>query len=81
MKKYLIAGILGMLACGCMLAGCTQAAEEGGLPAPSNLTIAEAEYLTWDEVDGAEGYIVELDGEQYETEENRFDLFPLTTQT
>ena len=80
-KKYLIAGILGMLACGCMLAGCTQAAEEGGLPAPSNLTIDEAEYLTWDEVDGAEGYIVELDGEQYETEENRFDLFPLTTQT
>ena len=77
-KKYLIAGILGILACGCMLAGCTQAAEEGGLPAPSNLTIDEAEYLTWDEVDGAEGYIVAINDKEYETQTNGLDIFCLT---
>ena len=77
-KKYLIAGILGILACGCMLAGCTQAAEEGGLPAPSNLTVDEAEYLTWDEVDGAEGYIVAINDKEYETQTNGLDIFYLT---
>lgn len=64
----LLAVMLGAFAC---LAAC----EAGGpLDTPQNVRV-EDETLIWDEVEGAEGYIVEIDGEAREVETNEVSMF------
>ncbi len=48
------------------------------MSAPQNVCVTDAGYLVWDEVDGADGYVVEFDGKTYETDTNRLDVFDLT---
>lgn len=50
------------------------------LDTPQNLKIDDSEYLTWDAVEGASKYSVEIDNEVYQTEENKLDLLMLTCQ-
>ncbi len=64
-------GIVVMLA----LVACN---EEAVLYAPQNVHVADSGYLVWDEVDGADGYVVDFDGETYETKTNKLDVFDLT---
>lgn len=54
---------------------CLVACEAGGpLDTPQNVRV-EDETLIWDEVEGAEGYIVEIDGEAREVETNEVSMF------
>ena len=45
------------------------------LDTPSNLSVDEYLNLTWNEVEGAEGYSVMLGEKEYETQSNSLDLF------
>ncbi|MBR1677755.1 MAG: leucine-rich repeat domain-containing protein, partial [Clostridia bacterium] len=47
------------------------------LEAPKNLRL-ENEYLCWDNIEGAEEYLVEINGEEYTSKENKFDIFYIT---
>ena len=60
----------GLMAC---LAACSG---EARLEKPQSLRI-EDETLYWDAVENAEGYIVEVDGKQYETKTNAFSVFTI----
>lgn len=76
MKKRTI-WITGLLlcVCACFLAvACKK--ENKPLQAPQNVKI-ENEVLTWDEVENATGYTVDINGKQYETESNSLDIFTL----
>ena len=69
------AGITASIAAALALVACS---DISALPAPQNVYVTDAGYLVWDEVDGANGYVVEFDGKTYETEINSFDVFDLT---
>ena len=49
------------------------------LAAPTNLRV-EDEYVVWDEVDGADGYHVEINNAVYLTETNKLDILEITTE-
>lgn len=68
----LLGGLFLLVACG--------GDEDPKMDAPVNLRVTDDEFLTWDPVDDALGYFVDVDGEEYETETNRFDLFELTSK-
>ncbi|MCH5154943.1 MAG: leucine-rich repeat domain-containing protein, partial [Clostridiales bacterium] len=51
--------------------------ERKRLATPQNLRVVD-EVLVWDEVAGAEGYDVEINGKKYESETNSLDIFLLT---
>ncbi len=65
-------------ACGITLSACQESGSKK-LETPINLQIAD-EYLTWNEVAGAEGYIVDVNGEEYETDTNSLDVMEITTK-
>ncbi len=44
------------------------------LGAPKNFMISDEFFILWDKVDGAERYVLEIDGVQYETEDNCFEM-------
>lgn len=44
------------------------------LDAPKNFMISDEFFILWDKVDGAERYVLEIDGVQYETEDNCFEM-------
>lgn len=72
--KIILAGaLLVAAAVFILLAGCGAQTQ---LKTPQSLKI-EDETLWWDEVDNAAGYIVEVDGTQYETEHNAFSVFTI----
>lgn len=50
------------------------------LAAPQNLEIDDCEYLSWDRVEGASKYSVEINEKVYQTEDNKLDIFLLTDQ-
>lgn len=77
-RKKIATGILLAMALGAF--ACLAACGEGSVPlnAPQNVRV-EDEKLVWEEVEGAAGYFVEIDGEEYETETNEFDVFAYTT--
>ena len=68
----LLGGLFLLVACG--------GDEDLKMDTPVNLRVTDDDYLTWDPVDDALGYFVDVDGEEYETETNRFDLFELTSK-
>ncbi|MBQ8230099.1 MAG: hypothetical protein IJZ32_05345 [Clostridia bacterium] len=47
------------------------------LNAPANVAVSSAGVVTWDEVDGAEGYIVSVNGNEFTVEENSYQLTEL----
>ena len=61
---------------GLMLSGCERDRE---LAAPTGLEITN-DVLTWKAVEGADGYTVEINGEEYKTQNNSLDLFEITNK-
>lgn len=81
--KKLKAAIIGLgavaaLFCAAALAACDNN-KSAELTAPQNLRI-ESDYLVWDEVKGAKGYTVEINGEEYAAETNSLDLMEITNK-
>lgn len=73
----LISALLCMLG-GVVLTSCRQASDVSTLSTPKNLNLSEAEILSWDAVENAVGYTVEISGNRYETQTNSLDIFMLT---
>ena len=61
---------------GLVLSGCERDRE---LAAPTGLEITN-DVLTWKAVEGADGYTVEVNGEEYKTQNNSLDLFEITNK-
>ena len=61
---------------GLMLSGCERDRE---LAVPTGLEITN-DVLTWKAVEGADGYTVEINGEEYKTQNNSLDLFEITNK-
>ena len=61
---------------GLMLSGCERDRE---LAVPTGLEITN-DVLTWKAVEGADGYTVEINGEEYKTQTNSLDLFEITNE-
>ena len=61
---------------GLVLSGCDGDRE---LAAPTGLEITN-DVLTWKAVEGADGYTVEINGEEYKTQTNSLDLFEITNK-
>ena len=61
---------------GLVLSGCDGDRE---LAAPTGLEITN-DVLTWKAVEGADGYTVEINGEEYKTKNNSLDLFEITNK-
>ena len=78
-KKKALMIVLAVLAlglAGLMLSGCDGDKE---LAAPTGLEITN-DVLTWKAVEGADGYTVEINGEEYKTQTNSLDLFEITNE-
>ena len=78
-KKKALMIVLAVLAlglAGLMLSGCDGDKE---LAAPTGLEITN-DVLTWKAVEGADGYTVEINGEEYKTKNNSLDLFEITNK-
>ena len=69
--------VLLMLFCAAAFASCAK--EPKVLDTPRSLAV-EGEILSWKAVEGASGYAVEIDGEEYECDTNSFSLFLITTK-
>ncbi len=72
MKKRFCIVSLAVISCALLTFGLSACRGKIGgviLETPENLRITD-EYLTWDEVSGAEGYIVEVNGEERRTATN-----------
>ena len=61
---------------GLVLSGCERGRE---LAVPTGLEITN-DVLTWKAVEGADGYTVEINGEEYKTQNNSLDLFEITNK-
>ena len=61
---------------GLVLSGCDGDKE---LAVPTGLEITN-DVLTWKAVEGADGYTVEINGEEYKTQNNSLDLFEITNK-
>lgn len=68
----LLSALLCLIACG-------SKPEAVKLQAPDNLNIS-GKILTWDKVENARGYTVNIDGKKTDTSENSYDLSALTEQ-
>ena len=79
MKKRIIILFLFLSAVFCSLgiAACAHS-EPTPLPAPSRLEVSDEGILTWNKIDGASSYLVEIDDNEYETQTNDLDIFMLT---
>ena len=78
-KKKALMIVLAVLAlglAGLMLSGCDGDRE---LAAPTRLEITN-DVLTWEAIEGADGYTVEINGEEYKTQNNSLDLFEITNK-
>ena len=69
-KKFIILlFVILMATAAAAFAACT--APDGKLAAPANFLLDDDEFFTWDEVEGADSYLVEIDGITEEVTENR----------
>ena len=78
-KKKALMIVLAVLAlglAGLMLSGCDGDKE---LAAPTGLEITN-DVLGWKAIEGADGYTVEINGEEYKTKNNSLDLFEITNK-
>ncbi len=53
--------------------------DDGVLSTPNNLNVSDY-VLTWASVDGAESYVVDINGLEFQTTENRLDILMLTKE-
>lgn len=74
-KQFSVAILLAIF----VFALCGAACSDTRLSAPENIRI-EADYLTWDKVDGADAYLVTVNGESTPVTDNKFDLLNVTTE-
>jgi len=51
------------------------------MPTPKNIRLNEEEFLVWDAVEGTELYCLDIDGEQYTSNTNSFDVFSIFLET
>lgn len=64
-----------LLACAAALCvGCERKSE---LKTPTGLELTSTDVLEWDEVEGAESYTVDIDGEEYFVKTNSLDVFEI----
>ena len=84
-KRNCIIIFLSIIACICLFASCESLFSQedsntlqGELSAPKNVKI-ENETLVWDEVENATGNLIDINGEEYESETNSLDIFLITT--
>lgn len=75
MKKKLLIVLSALISC-VVLFGLAACRSGTVLETPENLQITD-DYLTWDEVEGAKEYIVEVDGEDYQTATNSLDVMEI----
>ena len=78
-KKKALMIVLAVLAlglAGLVLSGCDGDKE---LAAPTGLEITN-DVLGWKAIEGADGYTVEINGEEYKTQNNSLDLFEITNK-
>ena len=78
-KKKALVIVLAVLAlglAGLVLSGCDGDKE---LAAPTGLEITN-DVLGWKAIEGADGYTVEINGEEYKTQNNSLDLFEITNK-
>lgn len=66
-------------ACFCGFAACKKN-EPTMLSPPTGLKVNDEEILTWDKVDGASSYLVEIDEKSYETKTNSLDILTYTLE-
>lgn len=80
--KVTISLLLLVFFCTIVFAACKQeqAKEPGVLATPGGLRV-EDEVLRWGAVENAAGYVVEIDGEEYEVTEESYDTFLKFTQS
>ena len=71
--------LLCIAACFLGLAACKKN-EPTTLSPPTGLKVNDEEILTWDKVDGASSYLVEIDDKSYETTTNSLDILTYTLE-
>ena len=71
--------LLCVAACFCGFAACKNN-EPTTLSPPTGLKVNDEEILTWDKVDGASSYLVEIDDKSYETTTNSLDILTYTLE-
>ena len=79
MKKQYPVLILLVVAATAVLCVFGTACSNTRLTTPDNVRIEE-DYLQWDKVDGADAYLVTINGENHVTYDNKFDLLDVTTE-
>lgn len=81
MKKIIIITfvLLCTAACFLSLAACKNE-EPVTLSSPTGLKVNDECILTWNKVDGASSYLVEIDDKRYETQTNSLDIFTSTPE-
>lgn len=81
MKKRIITTLvlLCTAACFCGFAACKND-EPITLSSPTGLKVNDECILTWNKVDGASSYLVEIDDKRYETQTNSLDIFTSTPE-
>ena len=76
-KIYTLLLVLALLALSITLSACSKSPK--ALPAPENVAV-ERRVLVWDSVENATGYVVYINGVEYQTNECRLDLHELTVE-
>lgn len=77
--KYAFLTLLACTVCAAGFTACT-AEEPALLATPTNLAVSDEGILTWDKVEGATAYGVDIDDKYYETDTNSLDIFDLTAE-
>lgn len=75
-KKILLLTIAAVIFIATVVISSSGCSDDGVLKTPDGLKI-EDEILTFNEVDGAESYLISVDGSEYETKSPTFDLFEI----
>lgn len=76
-KGMILLLVVCVAATACALAACN---EKQRLNTPENVRITESDYLVWDEVSGADGYMVAANGKKYYTDTPSLDLLDITVE-
>lgn len=85
-RKVWAIGLIGLVGVLCFAVGCKGENKDDitilptQLEVPSDVQLNANEMLTWNAVENATGYIVEVGGETIETEENQIDLFEIVDE-
>lgn len=76
-KGMILLLVVCVAATACALAAC---GEKQRLNTPGNVRITDSDYLVWDEVAGADGYMVAVNGSKYYADTASLDLLDVTVE-